>query len=241
MAAYDGEKYITRQVESILSQLGTQDELIISVDPSADRTKRIAQDFAASDARVVVLDGPGQGVIRNFENALRAVQGAVIFLSDQDDVWHPAKLCSCLAALREDGVRAVVHDAVVVDGNLNEIQSSYFDKGFSSGVWRNVMRNRYIGCCMAVRREVLDAALPFPPRIPMHDQWLGLTARRMGKVAYVGKPLVFYRRHNRTVTGRKKAGWITRLRWRLGIVSALAQLSERIRAVLHKDKESVRS
>ena len=146
-------------MESILSQLGAQDELIISVDPSTDNTKRIAQDFAISDTRVAVLDGPGQGVIYNFENALYAAHGAVIFLSDQDDIWHPAKLRACLAALQEGGVSAVVHDAVIVDGNLNEIQSSYFDKGFYSGVCaqhgaeplHRLLHGRKAGRCFLLR------------------------------------------------------------------------------------------
>ena len=240
MAAYNGEKFITRQVESILSQLGETDELIISVDPSSDRTKQIALDFAASDPRVRVMDGPGEGVIRNFGYVLGKVSGEVIFLADQDDVWHPLKLRACLVALEDKHTAAVVHDAVVVDGDMNELQSSFFKGGFYSGVWRNVLRNRYAGCCMAIRRDVLNVALPFPPHIPMHDQWLGIVAKRMGEVAFVGKTLVFYRRHRQTVTGREKARAITRLGWRFGIISALMQLRGRLKGILPAEHEKNR-
>jgi len=229
MAAYNGEKYIARQIESILGQLGADDELLISVDPSEDRTKQILLDFAVSDTRVRVTDGPGQGVIRNFEHVLGQVSGEIIFLADQDDVWHPLKLRSCLAAMEDKHIAAVVHDAVVVDGDMNELQSSYFQNRFYSGVFQNVLRNRYMGCCMAIRRDVLRVALPFPPKIPMHDQWLGIVAKRMGEIAFVGKTLVFYRRHRQTVTGREKAKLLTRLQWRLGIVSAIALLRRRLK------------
>lgn len=238
MAAYNGERYIARQVESILSQLDKDDELVISVDPSADRTMQVAQEFAACYACVRVLNGPGQGVVRNFENALTHALGEVIFLSDQDDVWRSGKLRACIDALREERVSAVVHDAVIADEDLNELQSSYFSGGFYSGIWRNVLRNRYIGCCMAFRREVLKAALPFPPNIPMHDQWLGITARRMGNVVYIDKALVLYRRHHQTVTGRGKAGMVARLKWRLGIVLALFKLPGRIKAAVPGDRDS---
>lgn len=230
MAAYNGETYITRQVESIISQLGESDELIISVDPSEDDTKQIVLNLSATDLRIRVIEGLGQGVIRNFENALRHALGAIIFLSDQDDVWHTTKLHACLGALQDRHVSAVVHDAAVVDEDLNELQGSFFNGGFYSNIWRNVLRNRYIGCCMAFRREVLSAALPFPSSIPMHDQWLGMVAERMGKVVYIDQPLLFYRRHGRTVTGQNKAGPLTKLRWRLGIVAALMQLYKRMRA-----------
>jgi glycosyltransferase involved in cell wall biosynthesis len=231
MAAYNGEKYINRQVESILSQLDPVDELVISVDPSSDNTKQIVLDFAASDSRVHVFDGPGQGVIRNFEHALEKAAGEVVFLADQDDVWHPMKLHACLTALEDKRVAAVVHDAVVVDGDMNELKRSFFEGGFYSGVWRNVLRNRYIGCCMAIRRNVLRTALPFPPKIPMHDQWLGIVAKRMGKVVFVEKTLVFYRRHRQTVTGRESAGTITRIRWRIGIITAIIQLRRRLKGM----------
>lgn len=224
MAAYNGEKYITHQMESILSQLGENDELIISVDPSFDGTKQIALDFMAGDSRVRVLDGPGEGVIRNFENALTHALGAIIFLSDQDDVWYPDKLRTCLVALRERHASAAVHDARLVDENLNELQGSIFNGGFYSGIWRNVLRNRFVGCCMAFKREILDAALPFPSSIPMHDQWLGMVSARLGRVVYIDQPLLFYRRHQNTVTGREKAKPLTRLHWRLGIIKALLQL-----------------
>jgi glycosyltransferase involved in cell wall biosynthesis len=229
MAAFQGEKYIARQAESILSQLEPEDELVISVDPSADRTGQIVLELAAADPRVRVLCGPGRGAVRNFEHALCAVSGAVVFLSDQDDVWHPAKLRACLAALEDSRVSAVVHDAVVVDGDMNELRSSFFQGRFRSGVWRNVVKNRYTGCCMAFRREVLKAALPFPSGIPMHDQWIGVVARRMGTVAFLEKPLVFYRRHNQTLTGREKAGTMLRLRWRIHMIAAVITLHKRLR------------
>ena len=48
---------------------------------------------------------------------------------------------------------------------------------------------------MALRREVLDWALPIPAGVPMHDMWLGLVAERRGGVCFLPEPLVLYRRH----------------------------------------------
>jgi len=110
-----------------------------------------------------------------------------------------------------------VHNASVTDETLKTVSGRFFENGFSPGIIRNIIRNRYIGCCMAIRRELLDTALPFPEGIPMHDQWLGLLAKKHGRVAYIDQPLMLYRRHAGTVTGQKKAGTLTRLRWRLCI------------------------
>ncbi|WP_302608856.1 glycosyltransferase [uncultured Dubosiella sp.] len=53
MAAYNGEKYIQAQIQSILSQLGPEDEIVISVDPSNDRTIERIEAFGDSQTNPV--------------------------------------------------------------------------------------------------------------------------------------------------------------------------------------------
>jgi len=217
LAAYNGEKYLAQQIRSIVSQMDQYDELVLSIDPSTDNTEVIAMSFANNDNRIKVLKGPGKGVIRNFENALSHVSGEYIFLSDQDDLWNEGKIPICLNALSQSGVAAVIHDAVVTDENLHAKQGTVFNGKFYSGVIRNIIRNRYIGCCMALKRSALTAALPFPANLPMHDQWLGIVAKKSGEVAFVDVPLVQYRRHGQTVTGRDHVRMLVRIKWRLNI------------------------
>ena len=45
MATYNGENYIKPQIDSILSQLGSEDELIISDDHSSDGTISIIEEY----------------------------------------------------------------------------------------------------------------------------------------------------------------------------------------------------
>lgn len=220
MAVYNGEAYLTEQVASILSQLGPNDELVLSLDPSSDQSEQIIRRFLKNDRRIVFVKGPGQGVVKNFENAIRHTHGAYIFLSDQDDVWTQDKLSCCLDALQKDGVTAVIHDAYVTDESLHVQQESATGGVFHSGAFRNIVRNRYTGCCMAFKRELLSVVLPFPANLPMHDQWIGLLAGRVGHVAYINKPLIYYRRHGHTATGREKSGLMQKLVWRLNITAA---------------------
>ena len=49
MAAYNGEDYIEAQIQSILSQLRPEDELVISLDPSSDGTEEILRSFAGKE------------------------------------------------------------------------------------------------------------------------------------------------------------------------------------------------
>ena len=92
MATYNGEKYIEKQLDSILKNLTNEDELIISDDGSTDNTIDILNKYAKKYKQIVLLEGPRKGVIKNFEYALKYAKKDIIFLSDQDDEWEQDKV-----------------------------------------------------------------------------------------------------------------------------------------------------
>jgi glycosyltransferase involved in cell wall biosynthesis len=193
IATYNAKKYIHTQISSILNQLGSADEIIISDDFSDDDTLEIVTKI--NDSRIKIIRGQSRlGVIKNFERSLYAASGDIIFLADQDDVWLPNKVVKCKQILANHML--VVTDCKVVDSELNPISESFFAlKSSGKGIVKNIFKNSYIGCCIAFRRELLDVALPFPDQVPMHDVWIGLLAEIIGKVTFMPEPLVLYRRH----------------------------------------------
>jgi hypothetical protein len=71
---------------------------------------------------------------------------------------------------------------------------------------------------MAFRRELLADILPIPPDVPMHDMWIGLLAATRGRVAYVDRPLMQYRRHGANLSPLNRAGFAQMLIWRWRLV-----------------------
>lgn len=194
MATYNGEKYIKQQLESILKNLSECDEVVISDDGSTDSTKAIVESF--HDMRLRWLEGPRKGIARNFGNAISACQGDVIFLSDQDDVWKENKVKMVLKAFEENDCVLIRHDAVVIDAEGAVLQPSYYAyRKIYAGIFRNWVRNTYQGCCMAFKAELKTKILPMPEIDSYHDWWIGLTAEKIGKTAYVSEKLIEYRRH----------------------------------------------
>lgn len=219
LAAYNGEKHIGAQMASILASPRVT-ELLVSDDGSTDGTREVVA--AVTDPRVKLLAGPKKGVIRNFEFLLGQAAGTYIFLSDQDDVWLERKVDAMLPALAEADL--VVSDCAVVDEQLKVVTPSFFAaRGSGPGLVKNFLRNSFLGCCMAFRREVLDYVLPFPARVPMHDWWIGLMASRKGRVRFLDEVLVLYRRHgaNATYAVVSEAPLLQQLRWRLRMLGAL--------------------
>ena len=218
LAAYNGEKYISQQIDSILSQLSLDDELVISLDPSTDQTLNIIQSY--NDPRIKVIKGPGKGLIKNFENAIVHTSKEIIFLSDQDDVWKENKIETVLKAF-DDNTLLVVHDAIVVDESLKEIHSSFFSICHSkTGIVKNIIKNSYIGCCMAFRKELIEQIIPFPKSLPMHDQYIGLMAEKKGKSKFINEKLIYYRRHDTNASNNKHASILQMLVWRIQIIQA---------------------
>lgn len=201
MAFYNGAKYIDEQIRSILENMGEEDELVISVDDASDGSEEILNDWAKTDTRINIIQGPGKGVVKNFENAMRHCHGDIIFLSDQDDVWKKDKIKKIEKIFEDSKVTAVVHNAEIVDENLSPLLETTFQwRDSGVGFWKNMKKNSYIGCCMAVRRSALKRILPIPDNIWIHDQWIGLLSEQLGKVVFLEEPLIDYRRHGGNVT-----------------------------------------
>lgn len=224
LAAYKGEQYIAEQLDSILIQLGENDEIIVSDDFPQGKTRDIVLKYQSQDKRIRYIDGKGAGVVKNFENALNACSGDVIFLCDQDDVWLPDKV-ACVMEEIQNGADLVLHDAAVTDSALKITEPSYFAvHGSNASFFGNIIRNSFVGCCMAFKKETMLASLPFPKGLAMHDWWIALVAlKKKQKVVLLNKPLIKWRRHDSTVTGGKTGLW-QKISWRLNIVLSLARI-----------------
>ena len=199
VATYNGEKYIEEQLFSILDQLGTDDEIIISDDCSTDNTVAVIKKL--SDSRIKLFFNKEKGYTSNFENGLKQVRGDIVFISDQDDIWDPNKVSVCLKELQF--VDLVVSDCKLINSNNEVISDSYFKlRGVKKSSWGNLIKFSYLGCCLAFRSEILKKALPFPSnrQFCTHDNWLFLVGSFLFKHKVLDDTLIYYRRHDGNVS-----------------------------------------
>jgi glycosyltransferase involved in cell wall biosynthesis len=219
LATYNGQAFIEAQLLSVLTQLGPDDEVVISDDGSTDETISIIKRL--SDSRLRLLSSDCRlGVVKNFERALYAARGETIFLCDQDDIWLAGKIERCIESLKQCDL--VVTDCVVVDGELKQISPSFFGLRHSgAGTLRNLWKNSFLGCCMAMRHSVLKDVLPFPSKVAMHDWWIGMVIQLTGRVIFLDGPLMLYRRHGGNASQaatHSSESLTTQLRWRIELV-----------------------
>ena len=232
IATYNGEKHIKEQIDSILCQLGENDEIIISDDGSTDSSIEIIKGF--NDKRIILLQHksdvsfkkyPFRKVSKNFENAINHATGDLIFLADQDDIWMADKVPTVKKKMGNSLL--LLHDCVVIDEQGIELNSSYFDLNRSKqGIINNLINCSFLGCCIVIRKELLKKALPLPKNSVPHDLWFGLISTWMKKTIVIDNKLLLYRRHknNFSSSGKKSEASIAyKIRYRILIIFSLAK------------------
>jgi glycosyltransferase involved in cell wall biosynthesis len=207
MASFNGSKFILKQVESILSQLGNNDELIISDDGSTDKTLEIINNL--NDNRIKIFNHKynkkkpkicksSYFATANFENALLKSTGKYIFLSDQDDIWMPNKVQETISLLKKKPCSLIISNLTVINENDKIIQRN--PQIIKLSFIKGLIKCKYHGGAIAFDRDFLKKSLPFPDKIVSHDNWLGLLASFQNRLFVLNKPLLLYRRHGNNVT-----------------------------------------
>ncbi|WP_154806452.1 glycosyltransferase family 2 protein [Sulfurovum lithotrophicum] len=201
MATYNGEKYLTEQLDSVYAQTYKNIEVIVTDDCSTDETVKILEQYADTHGLKYYVNEENLGFVKNFEKAISLCSGEYIALADQDDIWLPHKLEFLLEKI---GLQLMIHsDCSIIDAK-NEIVIPSWKKenGFMVGVENLLFKNVVTGCTVLMHRNLLDNACPFPEGVTYHDWWLALCAAEKNSLKYTDECLTRYREHAAQDTGR---------------------------------------
>lgn len=219
LATFNGERYLSRQLESILAQDHRDWVVFASDDGSTDRTLAILNDFrakAGSD-RLVLLEGPHAGYAANFMSLLHqpSVTGDFYAFCDQDDYWDPDKLSRALEWLTQRPKEL----AALYCGRTRLIDVEGRPAGYSplftrEPGFRNALAQSLAGGnTMVMNAAARELTKALPDRLPVasHDWWVYLVVSACGgEVHYDPVPAVGYRQHDANLIG-SNAGMRSRL------------------------------
>ncbi|MCX6207612.1 MAG: glycosyltransferase family 2 protein [Bacteroidetes bacterium] len=202
MATYNGEHFLRKQLDSILSQTISPKEIIIVDDCSIDSTVAIVQEYCNQYPTIrLISNEKNLGYIGNFEKGMRLTKGDFIALSDQDDIWLPNKLEKLYQGL---GAHLLIYsDSELIDESDNPLHKKMSDIKnqiaydnclmYTIGAWAP-------GHAFLFKKELLERCIPFPT-IVTHDFWIGFVATCYSTIQYLPEPLVQYRQHNFNAIG----------------------------------------
>ncbi len=218
LAAYNGERYIEQQIDSLLKQDYTAFRLIIADDCSTDRTVDIIRHYAKRypDKIVYSINKKNSGAAATFFELLKSSTASYVMFCDQDDVWFENKISLSLERIKAEekmlgiNMPILLHtDLCVTDESLKVKAKSMFAmqqlNGDRNAVKYMAVQNMVTGCTMMLNRALASrlTAKPMPKSVPLHDWWIALYTACCGKIVFVDKPTIFYRQHGRNVCGAK--------------------------------------
>jgi glycosyltransferase involved in cell wall biosynthesis len=217
MATYNGARFLTRQLDSLLAQTRLPDELVVADDGSTDETLAMLDDFARrAPFPVRVHRNKGQlGYRANFLHCANLCAGDLIAFSDQDDEWLPGKLALQCERLQEPEVLLSTHRVLLVDAAGESLGRTFQQ-------FRMPARFTYetappfcynVGFTLAFRRELLRFSDDWPLSVDenvggqrmAHDQWFCFLASALGTVSFDGEVLAHYRQHGSNASGSRIA------------------------------------
>lgn len=209
---FNKEKFVLKQLVSIVSQTYRNWELIISDDCSMDGSRDIIRRFIDNnrDKNIVFLENEENlGVAKNFEKGLRFATGEYIAVCDADDVWLSNKLEKELQFLKKGNYGMVYSDLTVVDENLEIIEKSFMQKGLSlfchqkdESFYELINNNHIPGPTILFRSELKDKLIPFSKHA-IQDHWIAIIFSIFSTIGYLDIPTVLYRQHSGNMVGAR--------------------------------------
>lgn len=218
LATYNGEKYLSQQLDSILNQSYRDFACYIHDDGSTDKTVNILKSYKKDypDKIFLVNGEPTGGARRNFYHLLRNVNAEYYMFCDQDDWWFPQKISVMISKIDEmernypEKPNYVFCDLEVVNEDLGLISESYMKytgrEDCDLSVTHLLFRNFSPGCASLINNKLklLMLSAYNLDQTYMHDWWGLLVAACFGQTYYINEPLVKYRQHENNEMGAEK-------------------------------------
>jgi glycosyltransferase involved in cell wall biosynthesis len=218
LAVYNGERYLSDLLHSLMEQTYTDFKVYIRDNCSSDGTLELLEEWKQRHPHKIELfvADSNKGCISNFSALMNCTLAPYVMFCDHDDVWLPNKIALTLAkmdkleSIHGPSYPIAVHtDLSVVDAELNVVAPSMWkaarlntsDNCYAFS--RLLVQNQLTGCTLMMNRALVDLAKPIPPQCVMHDWWVALVASCFGTIGAVRQPTILYRQHGSNESGAK--------------------------------------
>lgn len=209
LCTYNGEKFLSQQLDSILNQTSPIDEIVVCDDCSTDSTISILRSYSEKNPGKfnIISNDHNLRSVKNFEKTISLCNNDIIFLCDQDDIWSPNKVEKILEIFeKKNNISAICTNGNIIDENslnIDTIPVWDFPKlveenGYIFDKYNilNLVDNFCTGATMAFRKKLIDQIIPIPLIDEMHhDRWIALVAVLHDELYFLDEKLISYRRH----------------------------------------------
>ena len=245
LSTYQGEKYITEQLQSLDAQEGVEVHVLVRDDgsPTPDTLDRVRA-YRPGHMTVEIISGENVGFALSFSLLVREAYehcGPFDYYAfcDQDDVWQPDKLSAAVELLEAQQALdapypvAYCSNAMMADRDLRPLRPFYLSP---ESVRRDkptaLIRSGCIGCTMVFNRAALEMYATHMPQTAFyaHDFLMYQMCMFLGRVIYDPQTHILYRQHESNQIGAKT--YWQRMRARLDYRKHAGTLERQARLLL---------
>ena len=202
---YNGERYVSETINSVLNQTYSKWEMIVVDDGSKDNSAAIVRQFADKDNRIQLLQQPNGGSASARNNGIKHANGQYIALLDADDLWEPNFLESQLALMKEKGAVVVHASYKRIDEQSKEILRPY--KAKKVVTYKQMQMTNHIACLTGLYDSSVYGKIYLREELKSirddYAYWLDIV-KLAGKSYGNQNVLASYRVMSSSTTGKKK-------------------------------------
>lgn len=208
MSTYNGERFLEKQLLSILQQQSCNVQLVIRDDGSSDNTVSIIKHYATMYTNIHLIAGKNVGFKNSFNELIQFASrcnSKYYAFVDQDDVWLKKKLQTAIDYLRkvDDNIPcAFSSNSKLIDQYDNPI-GIYIPFSLRLTKLTLLINGLFQGCSMVFNKKAVDIYAAHPSPLKFHDLWMVYICGFLGQFYFSNECLFLYRLHENNVAGRK--------------------------------------
>ncbi len=211
LPTYNGEKYLSQSIDSVLAQTYSDWELIIIDDGSTDRTEEIARSYADKDKRITYYKNPKNIQLpRSLNRGFAMSVGEYLTWTSDDNVYYPDAFETMVKTLESDRELGFVFSSCdVIDADGKKVDEWIMPENMEL---RQIMGTNIVGACFMYTRRVYAIVGDYNPSLFLaedFDYWQRIFANF--KVKPIEKTLYAYRRHAENLTSTRSQDEISRI------------------------------
>jgi len=207
LPCYNGGKYLSEAISSILAQTHRNIEFIIINDGSKDDSLAVINGYAQQDPRIRVISRENRGLVSSLNEGISLATGEFIARMDQDDISLPNRLESQLAYMENNSLDLVGAAVLRFHSTSDKVKPKHYpvehDELATSII---TLGPSFAHPTVLARRTVFDS-FKYDPRYEYAEDyalWLTITLSNKFKLGNMREILLHYRRHETQMTSLKK-------------------------------------
>jgi glycosyltransferase involved in cell wall biosynthesis len=155
MSVYNGERFLSESIDSILCQTYRDYEFIIVDDGSSDNSFRILDSYAKENQNIKIIRNDSNiGLTKSLNKALLSARGNYVARMDADDISIDTRLEKQIDLLEQNvNVGLVSCNSIVIDENGHAVKNVLMPLTINSLIRK---RNYLVHGSVIIRKDVLD-------------------------------------------------------------------------------------